>query len=294
MERQKAWGSLIAWYLFLVGVGAGAYLIGVAADFLGEGQEGLMREGIVLGPLLGALGTFFVLLDLGRPQRFALAYFKPHLGTWIVTLFVVVGFIHLLTVLFSPIPLSRELRLVLGSVGGLLALLSILYTGLSLGVERARPFWNNPMVPQLFLYSALSSGIGVVSLGLFTYEVWGVGQGMSLLASWYAVLGKAMVVLILAQIIAWALLFQVMFRSSATTAHGARFLLSGGYAALFWVGVVVVGLLAPLALGLWMGLGAGGELLLLLAGASGLFLLAGGLLMRYALLAAGFTSPLYQ
>lgn len=291
MERQRIWGSLVAWYLFLVGVGAGAYLVGVAADFLGEGQEGLMRVGVVLGPLLGALGTLFVLLDLGRPLRFPIAFLKPHLGTWIVSLFVVVGFIHLLTVLF--LPLSREMRLIMGGVGGILALLSILYTGLSLGVERARPFWNNPMVPQLFLYSALSSGIGLVSLGLLTYGAWGVGQEKSL-AAWYPALGKASAVLILAQIIAWALLLQVTLRSSATAAQGMRFLLSGEYALPFWIGVVVVGLIAPLVLGLWVGLGAVSlPLLLLLAGASGLFLLAGGLLMRYALLAAGFTSPLY-
>ncbi len=40
MGLGTVWGPLVAWYLFLAGVGAGAYLISIAAANLGERYRG--------------------------------------------------------------------------------------------------------------------------------------------------------------------------------------------------------------------------------------------------------------
>ena len=40
------------------------------------------------------------------------------------------------------------------------SLLVGIYTGVLLGALVARPFWNNPMLPMLFLVSALKDGDG--------------------------------------------------------------------------------------------------------------------------------------
>ena len=46
----------------------------------------------------------------------------------------------------------------------LLGLGVVLYTGIFLGTMRARPFWNGPALPILFLLSGLSTGIGMQSI----------------------------------------------------------------------------------------------------------------------------------
>jgi formate-dependent nitrite reductase membrane component NrfD len=55
---------------------------------------------------------------------------------------------------------------------GLFALAACLYTGILIGVIVSRPFWNNGLLPVLFLISALSSGIGLITLAALAAEHW--------------------------------------------------------------------------------------------------------------------------
>ena len=65
-KAQTRWEWIIALYLFLAGVGGGAYLLGVAADFAGGEQWGfLSKAGIFLGFPCVAVGAAFLLLHLG-------------------------------------------------------------------------------------------------------------------------------------------------------------------------------------------------------------------------------------
>jgi formate-dependent nitrite reductase membrane component NrfD len=81
-----------------------------------------------------------------------------------------------------------------------------------------------------------------------------------------------------------------MAASRTTAAESVRYLVAGGYAVAFWLGVVVVGLLVPVTLEAWSLTGGKGLSLARLADLgviTGLCLLAGGLILRYAVLAAG-------
>ncbi len=57
--------------------------------------------------------------------------------------------------------------------------------GVLLGALVARPFWNNPMLPMLFLVSALKTGTASVLLGGFMlrYVVVYAGQVARVIAS---------------------------------------------------------------------------------------------------------------
>jgi hypothetical protein len=86
--KAPAWEDDIAYYFFLGGLSAGASLLAAGADLTGRPA---LRRGTRVGAL-GALvaGSFFLIRDLGRPERFLnmLRVFKPtspmSVGTWIL------------------------------------------------------------------------------------------------------------------------------------------------------------------------------------------------------------------
>jgi formate-dependent nitrite reductase membrane component NrfD len=50
-----------------------------------------------------------------------------------------------------------------------------IYTGVLLGALTARPFWNNPMLPMLFLISAMMTGSAAICfVGCFVKGFWGM------------------------------------------------------------------------------------------------------------------------
>ena len=98
-----------------------------------------------------------------------------------------------------------------------------------------------------------------------------------------------------AQLIVFLMLFVVMFNSQPVARESASFLLTGSYAPIFWIGVVVIGLLTPLALeGVMMPRKKTISVPAIynVGIISSVCLLVGGLLLRYAILAAGASAPL--
>jgi len=298
MGLQNVWGPLIAWYLFLAGVGAGAYLVGVTADFRGNRYQPLVKPGIYLGAPLVAIGCLLLLLELGAPLRFWRAFLRPassmiSVGTIIISVFMVLGALHILALLFSQVKISQRALRWLGGINALFALGTATYTGLLLGVVKAVPFWNTPMLPLLFLVSALSTGLGavllVVGLRRWVAPAAVEAEAEQVTQSVHA-LSRTDILFIVVELLVLFFLLFLMVASRTTAAESARYLVAGGYATTFWLGVVVVGLLVPLALEAWT-LVRGQDLSLArlsdLGVVTGLCLLAGGLILRYAVLAAG-------
>lgn len=305
MELQDVWGGFIIWYLFLAGVGAGAYFISALADYLGKKDRVMTKTGIFLGAPLVAIGSLLLMADLGRPERFLYVFFNPgssmlSIGAIIITMFIIVGFIHIAFLIIPGLKgkLTRRAELSLQAVGIFLALVTAAYTGILLGVLQAIPFWNTPILPVLFLFSALSTGIGVVILSNAIYRrilVKIAATEEAEIRESFHLMGKSDMIFISAEFLTLFFLFTIMFNSPVGGAESASFLLTGGYALIFWIGVVLVGLLVPLALESVIeskknriSLSAMSSVGML----SGICLLIGGLLLRYAVVAAGATAPL--
>ncbi|MCL4534528.1 MAG: polysulfide reductase NrfD [Bacteroidetes bacterium] len=258
-----AWGIYIATYLFMAGMGAGAFLTAVVAFvYSREGFRPLIRAGIVAGGPLVALGLPFLVLDLGAGQREPWRIFWLYFGnigsimtwgTWIITAFVGVGLLSILLELDIDwrIPLLKRLReqllpyrfrlLIIGSI---LAFATATYTGLLLGVVVSVPFWNTPLLPSLFVVSALSTGMAaaVVTSVLFPMEE------RKLLAEHFFYLNQIHSLMIVVELI---FLFSYLFivaTSSITGSQSVGLLLSGGLALPFWIGVVFFGIVDPLLL----------------------------------------------
>ena len=277
---QTKWRWLIAGYLFLAGLGAGAYAAGVVADFLGgEEWATLAKIGIGLGFPCVALGCVFLLMDLGTPANFWRAAFRPNSswiarGTIIITIFMFLSAVHIAYWLwpFDRLMTDESARHCVGSVGLIFAFGTMVYTGILLSAARPIAVWSTAMLPLLFLVSALSTGIMTIILlaSLFTT---GLGDKIHLLA-------RIDLALIVLEMIVLVFYLHGTHRTVESRAS-ARSVLMGEFAPLFWWGVALAGLVAPLVFDL-LGIAV-------VASVCGIF---GGLCLRQVVLSGGIHAPL--
>jgi len=87
--KTPAWEDKIAYYFFAGGLSGGAALLAAGADL--TGRPALRRGGRIGGLAALATGAYFLVADLGRPDRFhhMLRVAKPtspmSMGTWLLT-----------------------------------------------------------------------------------------------------------------------------------------------------------------------------------------------------------------
>jgi polysulfide reductase-like protein len=169
--RTPVWRHDIAAYLFSGGLAAGSALLAAGAD--ATGRTALRRAGRLAA--LGALGasTYFLVNDLGRPERFhhMLRVAKPtspmSVGSWILAAFGPAAGLAAVSEAAPLLPprLGRRLP-VAGSAAGYLAAgvapALATYTAVLLA-DTAVPSWHEayPELPFVFAGSALASAAGV-------------------------------------------------------------------------------------------------------------------------------------
>jgi polysulfide reductase chain C len=281
---------LVAAYLFLAGMGAGAYIAGVVADWLGGEWVGIAKIGVVLGFPCVLIGCAFLIADLGKPQNFWRSWMKPGTswiarGTIVISIFMIVGAIHFGFWIwpFNSLAGAEGARQTIGLLGALFALGTAIYTGILLGASRPIAFWSTAMLPLLFLVSALSTGIMAVIIGATIGG--GVADGPIM------ALGKADILLIIGEIFVVIFFLQATHRLPESRAS-AKLVLVASVAPLFWIGVAGLGLIVPLVLeiaGAFALEGGGAETAAIVASASGVI---GGLFLRQVVLAGGIHAPL--
>jgi formate-dependent nitrite reductase membrane component NrfD len=161
-------------------------------------------------------------------------------------------------------------------VAGLPLGLSVaIYTAVLLGVLVARPLWNTPLIALLFVLSALSSAAALLMLL--------APRADHHLLSRLDLALVLLEIVVLTSIIGYGIV-------SFTSARQAVVVLTTDFAWSFWLGVVLLGLLTPLALE-WVGLVRQSATRLVLRAAASLVLL-GGFLLRYVVVYAGQASGL--
>lgn len=236
------WGWLIGIYLFLGGLGAGAYLTSFAAEkgVLGDAAS-LKKVGYYIASPVVAFGALLLVFDLGQGLR------KPWLilgmflnlrsvmtwGIYILSAFILVGLIRAYYAWKN-----KKSPQALTWLGAILALATGSYTGMLLAVVEAVPFWNTILTPVLFVLSALSTGLSATSLLAHFMEKGELKEGR---------LCQAHLVLVLAEIIVLGLFIQRAasgVRGMAAQESAAK-LISGSLAVPFWVILVALGLVGP-------------------------------------------------
>ncbi len=279
LKPQSKWGWLVAAYLFLAGLGGGAYVTGAIAGFLGEEWLGIYKIGICLGLPCVALGCVFLLADLGAMWNFWRAAMRPNSswiarGTIIITCFMIVSVIHIAFGIWPRTSLAEQegARQLVSILGIIFAVATMIYTGILLGAARPIAFWSTAMVPLLFLVSALSTGIMAVVLIASTR-----GEALAGPVPTLAQIDIALIVLEM-----FVLLFYLQGSHRVPESRAAaQIVLTGSVAPLFWWGVALLGLIAPLVLDL-----------LDFAAVGAICGIVGGLCLRQVVLSGGIHAPL--
>jgi len=291
---QSVWRWKIAAYLFLAGTGAGAIIVGVIGDFVGYVVSA--KIAVAFGVLLAALSTLFLIMDLGHPEKFITAARHPS-TSWISRGFLIVSALlvsgGLIIVLWvwpfgSVLDGHRELRTALEIVILAFAVATCVYTGILIGIVVSRPFWNNPLLPMLFLVSAVSTGIGgLLSITPVVRATLGVTSLET--QEFLTHLESVDIILVVVEAIIIYLYLTLVYDRAP---EAASLLLKGNLSGLFWGGFLGAGLLIPVGIEFFAWMTREGPPQSVTPVVAGLFLLAGGFLMRLLILAAGIRSPL--
>lgn len=285
---QTSWGWLIAVYLFLAGIAAGAYICAFVSWSKFRGDNLISRVGIFLAaPCLG-LSILFLFFDIDRPAQFMNAFFRPHssmisVGTWVLTIFFVICAIQWLKCVLAREKTISESNLV-WFVGFIFAVLAAFYTGVLLWEMRGIPFWNTILIPLLFLASALSTGIGAVLIGAMVYRSLKKDAGVDAINLHYLYKMDLALICIEAAIL-FVYLLVMGLSSQPAAVNSVQMLLTGSLAPVFWILFIVVGLVLPFYFE-WS-LYSKGISKHLSSTIAASCLLIGGLTLRYLILSAG-------
>ena len=247
MTYEPVWGSIIAWYLFLAGLGAGAFATSAFLSWRHPEATAMRKLGHLIAPITVGVGLVLLMVDaeagFANPLRFF--YLLGNFGsvmTWgvvFLSVFMVVALAALvLDLLRRPVPGWLE------NVGAILALCVAVYTGALLGVCQTYPLWNNALLPILFLVSALSTGAAsVLAVAIIRHaDEFNRAGVLKKFHFWLPIIELLLVA---------SLLFVTASNSEAGLASVTT-LVSGSEAPWFWIGLVAVGLIIPTLLETWL------------------------------------------
>ncbi len=284
------WEVWIVLYFFVGGIAGGAYFIAALVDLFGTAQDRpIVRIGYYLSLPLVLLSALFLIVDLGRPERFFHMLFDVgagglsfkiqspmSTGAYALFFFGVFSFLAVVDALIETGKLPWQnlrrayqgpLRTILLVIGGILGLYLATYTGVLLSVTHLPAWANSPLLGALFGASAVSTGLAAIALIL-------VSAGTGLGSQWEK-LKRADNWAIVLEFVFLALLFVTLGSASAVFLQGT--------AAVLTALVVIAGMLVPLVLQLLPQASKGSGTTAVTA----LLVLVGGLLLRTVIILGG-------
>jgi Ni/Fe-hydrogenase subunit HybB-like protein len=264
------WGLWITLDLSSIAISAGAFSLCAAVYLLGLKQyQPLARTATFIGLIGYSMAVLYLMLDIGRPDRFwhALVFWNPHSVLWEVTMCVMLYFSVLLVETApilgeAPWVAQRWPRLAarLASVHRLAPVLAVAGLGLSLlhqsslgatyGVLKARPIWYRPDLSVLFIVSAVAAGQAATVLGsmLAARLTRRARVDDSLLESVARFIGWVLVAYLYLRF--WDALAMTYTYLPGRT-EGLRVLTSGPLAVNFWLVELALGGVVPAVILLW-------------------------------------------
>ncbi|GAB6155913.1 polysulfide reductase NrfD [Desulfosporosinus burensis] len=192
LTSDITWGAWVAFYIFFVGLSVGSFLLSTMFFvFKMEKYQKIGRDALLVAILSMGLAMCFILLDLGRMERFwhTLRYWNfTSMLAWEVRFYAI--YIGLLTaefyfsmrqdlirvaqgtgwqaslasfLAFGSTDLTdkskqrdHKLLKILGSIGIPIAIFGVLGgEGMLFAGVKARPFWNSGLLPVILIVSAL-------------------------------------------------------------------------------------------------------------------------------------------
>ena len=275
--RQTEWidrKGIFLWLAFYCGgLGGGLYLVSLYFNSL----WGMFISWLIILVLKGGCHLVY----LGKPLRFWRIVLKPQTscvarGLILVVLFV--GFAGVQLALSYWLPGSAW-EVIFKVLAGIAAFGVAMYTGFALNVIKAVPFWNSALLPVLFIAFGVLGGLGLsvlIALGGGDIDIAAAEVGVR----WLLIINAILIVMYL-----WTATYM-----GPTAKYTVMEQIRGSLASIFWVGVVLLGIVIPIAISITSYFaGEVSSALLLIAVISEII---GGLALRYVILKAGIYRPL--
>ncbi|KHA58806.1 nitrite reductase [Vibrio variabilis] len=267
------WDWIIAIYLFLAGMSAGAVMIGlylrrnvIDGD---PANNGILKAVAWLAPFGIIVGLLILVFHLTKPLEFwkIMIYFNVTsvmsmgvilfqvymavLFVWIGVLFrhQIISFCEgklpsgLLDLVDGLLIKAKQVNNPLELFLGFLALVLAAYTGFLLSALKTYPMLNNPVLPILFLFSSLSSGAAACLLfGILVFKE----SASSPSVSWVHGFERPVVLFELFVLVTF--FTGLIFSGGQNEVAAWNAIGSGFWSNWFWFGVVLIGMLLPLTL----------------------------------------------
>jgi sulfite dehydrogenase (quinone) subunit SoeC len=274
--RQTEWidrRGIFLWIAFYAGgLGGGLYLVSLLFNSL----WGMFIGWLIIAVIKGGAHLIY----LGKPWRAWRIITRPQ-TSWLargfifVMLFVGFGAVQMMLSHWAP---GSAAEMVFKVLAGIMAFCVAVYTGIILKNVKGVPFWNSLLLPVLFVVCGILGGFGLAVIIALN------GGDINLAA---AETGSRWL------LIANALLIAVyLWRASRRESVGKQSVLeqiSGHSAPVFWIGVVLLGIVIPLAIAISGLIVELSPAVLLTAVTCEII---GGLALRYCVLKAGAYKPL--
>ncbi|WP_347921849.1 NrfD/PsrC family molybdoenzyme membrane anchor subunit [Pontimicrobium sp. SW4] len=239
-DKGILWGWEVSAYVFTKAIAAGAFLIPFLAILLGyeiSDTAKLWSAGISLVGL--ALTGLFLVMDLDRPDRFLNVLLRPQWNSWLVKGGYTITIFGLLVTLWgantwfnlgiSEMPLLW--------VTAIFAVLLAIYTAFLFAQAKGRDFWQSPTLPLHMLVHSVMAGVAIFVLASLIFGKEG----------WMSILKMTLIVALAVNL--FSMITELTITHPSTAAHTVvEMITKGRYKKLFWIGVVLIGNVIPLAL----------------------------------------------
>ena len=275
--RQTEWidhRGIFLWIAFYAGgLGGGLYLVSLYFNSL----WGMFISWLIIAVLKG--GTH--LIYLGKPMRFWRIITRPN-SSWLargfifVVLFVIFTMIQLGLSYWLPGSTAEILFKVLA---GISALVVTVYTGFVLNTVKAVPFWNSTLLPILFVLCGILGGFGlsvIIAINGGSVDITAAETG----SRWLLIINAVIIAIYL-----WS-----ASSRETTGKQSVMEQLRGSMAPVFWIGIVVLGIVIPVVIAFSSYFTEEISSALLVTGVA--CEITGGLALRYCVLKAGAYKPL--
>ncbi len=262
MSHQVPWGLWEALYIFCTGLSAGSFALSAVGALGVERFKPIARIAGTQAVVLLMVAPLFLLVSLGRPDRIYLVYTSPNpssvisWGAYLLALYPILCAAYLYALMrrdlgSTPLPPERiaahDARAKWLAIAGIpLAIMVHGYTGVLLGFVKRRPLWHTPLMPILFLTSAVLSGVGLLICVLVVLNRWTRHRTDPALLPTLSRLMLALLIVDLGFLSAEAL---SALYGRATDQLAAWTVLLEGFGGVMFVGVeLVLGALVPIIL----------------------------------------------
>lgn len=297
--RHHYWEWPIATYLFLGGLGGGIFaLTAIMQFFVFPGVDlvsDVMAWPCFLAIVFLGLGCVLLVGELGQPLVFYRAFIKNTSvicwGARVLSVCMIFGFIWFLSYIpwdwFAGIAgflaMFRGVCLALAGLGGGCV---VLYTGIFLSSLKAHSFWATPALPVLFTISALSTACACITISIGWWPAEYSLATIVVSEVIHELLHELDVILVVAEIIVLLVMVLSFLGAGNVTANKvAHRWVNGSWAALFWVGMIGIGLVIPEILYIFASGAAANAV-------APVLVLCGGCLLRYLVVYSDDRAPL--